>query len=127
MQFIIIRFFIAPVMPAEDPLGIGIDDKAVMISGVKEHAIRRFRADAVNGQKAFANGDGIAFEHLLQAGAVLFNNGVYKCAESLGLDVEITCRANELCQLVVAEGVNFARSEHVSGLEVGNGMLHIFP
>ena len=49
MQVIIIRFFIAPAMPAEDPLGIGIDDKAMMISSVKEHAVGSFRADAVDG------------------------------------------------------------------------------
>ena len=49
MQVIIIRFFIAPAMPAEDPLGIGIDDKAMMISGVKEHAVGSFRANAVDG------------------------------------------------------------------------------
>ena len=49
MQFIIIGFFTAPVMPAEDPLGIGIDDKAMMISSVKEHAVGSFRADAIDG------------------------------------------------------------------------------
>ena len=49
LQLIIIGFFTTPIVPAEDPLGIGIDDKAVMISGVKEHAVGSFRADAVDG------------------------------------------------------------------------------
>ena len=49
MQLIITRFFIAPAVPAEDALGIGINDKAMMVPGIKEHAISGFRADAIDG------------------------------------------------------------------------------
>ena len=123
----VVGVFVAPLMPLKDTFGVCVDDEAVMVSGVEEHAVGGFRTDAVDGQEVFADGCGFALEHLLQAGAVLFNNGVYKCAESLGLDVEITYWANELCQLVVTEGMNFARSEHVSSLEVGNSALDILP
>ena len=101
----IIRFLIAPAMPAEDPLGIGIDDKAMMISGVKEHTVGSFRADAVDGQEVCTDVIGFSLEHSLQAGAMFLDEYVDKVAESFGLDIKVASRAYKLGQLLVTEGI----------------------
>ena len=105
MQFIIIRFFTAPAMPAEDPLGIGVDDKAMMISSVKEYAICGFGADAVDEKEPFTDSVGIAPHQALYAGAMFLNQYVNKIAKALGLDIKVAGRADKLRQLLVTEGI----------------------
>ena len=105
MQLIITRFFTAPAVPAEDPLGIGIDDKAMMIPGVKEHAIGSLRADAIDGQELLTDGGGFALKHPLQACAMFLDEYVDKVAESFGLDIKVAGRADKLGQLLVTEGI----------------------
>ena len=85
-----------PIVALEDAFGVGVYDEAVMCSGVKEHAVGGFRADAIDGQKAFVNGGGFALKHSFQAGVVLFNEHIDKVTEALGLDVEIAGGADEL-------------------------------
>ena len=92
-------------MPAEDALGIGINDKAMMVPGIKEHAISGFRADAIDGQKPVTDDLSAASHHSLDAGAVFFNQYVNKIAEALGLDIEVSGRADQLRQLFMTEGI----------------------
>ena len=92
-------------MPAEDPLGIGIDDKAMMISSVKEHAISRFRANAIDGQEVCADIIDFALEHSLEAGAMFLDEDVNKVTESFGFDIKVAGRADKLCQLLMAERI----------------------
>ena len=105
MQFIIIRFFTAPTMPAEDPLGIGIYDKAMMISGVKEHAVGSFRANAVDEKEPFTDSVGIAPHQALDAGAMFLDEYIDKVTEPFGLDIKVASGADKLGQLLMAEGI----------------------
>ena len=53
-------FFGTKVRSIKDTFGVGINDKRGVIAGVKQHAVGRFRADAVDGEQAFAHSGGIA-------------------------------------------------------------------
>ena len=66
----VVGSFDTPIVALKDAFGIGVNNKAVMVSGVQEHAVGSFRADAIDSQEAFAGGGGMALKHLLQAGAV---------------------------------------------------------
>ena len=62
----VVEVFGAPIVTLKDTLCIGVDDKAVMISGVEQHAVGGFRADAVNGQETFTDDESISLKHMLQ-------------------------------------------------------------
>ena len=89
-------------MPAEDALGIGINDKAMMVPGIKEHAISGFRADAVDGKEPVTDAVCAAIHHSLEAAAVFLNQYVNKIAEALGLDIKVASWANQLSQPFMA-------------------------
>jgi len=92
-------------MSTKYPLGIGINDKAMMISCVEQHAVGGFRADAIDGQEVRTDGGGFAIEHSIQAGAVDFDEYVDKVAEAFGLDIKVACGADKLYQFLMAERI----------------------
>ena len=94
-------------MPAEDALGIGINNKAMLVPGIKEHAISGFRTDAIDGQKPATDDLSAAIHHSFDAGAVFFNQYVNKVAKALGLDIKVAGWANQLCQLFTVQGIYF--------------------
>ena len=114
-------------MPAEDALGIGIDYKAMLVPGIKKYAISGFRTDAIDGQKPVTDDLSAAIHHSLDAGAVFFNQYVNKVAKALGLDIKVAGWANQLCQLFMAKIIYLFCRENLGCLEVGNGVLNIFP
>ncbi len=63
----------------------------------------------------------------VSSGAVFLNEHIDKITEPLGLDVEIACRADELGQFFVGERMDFAGRQYLGRLEIGNGVLNIYP
>ncbi len=92
-------------MPAEDALGIGINDKTMVVPCIKEHAICGSRADATNGKESLTDCAGAASHHSFEAAAVFFNQYVNKVTKALGLDIKVAGRANQLRQLLMVQGV----------------------
>ena len=89
-------------MPAEDALGIGINDKAMLVPGIKKHAISGFRTDAIDGKESLTDCAGAVSHHSFDAGAVFFNQYVNKVAKALGLDIKVASWANQLSQPFMA-------------------------
>lgn len=50
LQCVIFRIGAAPIVAFEDAFGVGIDDKTVMTTRVKQHTVSGFGADAVDGE-----------------------------------------------------------------------------
>jgi hypothetical protein len=85
----------APLMPAKDASGVGVDHETSMCAGIEEHAVGGFGTDARNGKQSGAGLGATAREEAIETGTVFVDQHAEEGAKPASLDIEVTGRPEQ--------------------------------
>jgi len=112
-------------MSRKNPFRVGVNHEAAVPTGVKQHAVRRLRPDAIDGQQPLANDTSFAGKKLSQITAEFPDQRMQKCTQPPRLNVEISGGPYQFRQLRLRQHKQLLRFKHARVFEIGDGALDI--